>query len=445
MEHSFSPLLRGGAGGGAHMENFLSISNIEYLKFEIGRTGLTLSHLKDDLIDHVCCDVELEMQNGLPFEKAYEMVKQKFGAEGLIRIQHETLYLIDKNYRTMKKTMKIFGVIAPIVLSLGALFKIEHWPGAGILMVLGFFLLSFVFLPSAIYVNYKEVSNRTKKWLHFTGFLGTFLLSVSFLFKIMHWPGAAIAMTLGVALVCLVFLPITLYHKVRDKELIIPKYIVKTAILGLIIYILGFMCKFMHWPGAAILYITGAVLLVLVAFPMYIKSTYAEKNHIQNSFIFIVLTLIWFVVPTTLLTINVSSSSIVGIENTMKTLNADASILLEKNNSYYENAKVDERILLIKNQRQSLLDEIQNLKSEMGHAGENFEKGMVLTTSLKNNLQQFEMLLCSIVPKDKQLIINFLNFNFEPQKEMIVPASVEKLTFLQLNILLAESKALNSL
>ena len=137
--------------------NELSIANIEFLKVEISNSGLTYSHLLDDMIDHVCCHVETEMQKGLPFEKAYEMVKRQIGIGGFERIQQDTLYLIDKNYRTMKKTMKIFGVISPILLAFGALFKIEHWPAASILLVLGFFLLSFFFLPSAIYVSYKEV------------------------------------------------------------------------------------------------------------------------------------------------------------------------------------------------------------------------------------------------------------------------------------------------
>ena len=132
----------------------LSINNINYLTREISKSGITYSHLLDDLIDHVCCDVENEMKKGLPFEKAYEEVKQKIGIDGLQHIQNDTIYLIDKNYRTMKKTMKIFGVLSPILMALGALFKIEHWPTASILLVLGFFFLTFLFLPSAIYVSY---------------------------------------------------------------------------------------------------------------------------------------------------------------------------------------------------------------------------------------------------------------------------------------------------
>ncbi|RPJ65166.1 MAG: hypothetical protein EHM20_17930, partial [Alphaproteobacteria bacterium] len=207
------------------MDFSLSASNIEFLKKEIGGSGLTYSHLMDELIDHVCCDVEYEMRNGLPFAKAYEMVKNKIGINGLESIQHETLYLIDKKYRIMKNTMKISGLIAPIFLAFGALSKIQHWPWAGILLVLGFFLLSFIFLPSAIYVSYKEVSNRTRKWTHVIGFLGTFFISVGFLFKIQHWPYAGNVITIGILLICLIFLPMVLTNRLKDQNNSIPKFI----------------------------------------------------------------------------------------------------------------------------------------------------------------------------------------------------------------------------
>ena len=221
------------------MDYILNTSNIEFLKKEIGSSGLTYSHLMDELIDHVCCDVEYEMRNGLPFAKAYEMVKNKIGIEGLERIQHETLYLIDKKYRIMKNTMKISGLIAPILLAFGSLSKIQHWPWAGILLVLGFFLLSFVFLPSAIYVSYKEVSNRTKKWTHLIGFLGTFFISVGFLFKIQHWPSAGIAITIGILMICLLFLPMVLRNRLKSEHDSVPKFIYLIAFAGLLIYLIA--------------------------------------------------------------------------------------------------------------------------------------------------------------------------------------------------------------
>ena len=89
--------------------NELSIANIEFIKREVSKSGITFSHLIDDLIDHVCCDTEYEMSNGLPFEKAYDSVKQKIGMEGLEHIQYDTLYLINKKYRIMKKNNENHG------------------------------------------------------------------------------------------------------------------------------------------------------------------------------------------------------------------------------------------------------------------------------------------------------------------------------------------------
>ena len=55
----------------------LSLHHIDQISRDINRQEITFSHLLEDLIDHVCCDVENEMQNGLDFTDAYHRVKQK--------------------------------------------------------------------------------------------------------------------------------------------------------------------------------------------------------------------------------------------------------------------------------------------------------------------------------------------------------------------------------
>ena len=87
----------------------LSIENIERISRDVRRQEITFSHLLDELIDHICCDVENEMQNGLTFLEAYRRVKQKMHPRRLKEIQEETLYAVDTKYRNMKNTMKISG------------------------------------------------------------------------------------------------------------------------------------------------------------------------------------------------------------------------------------------------------------------------------------------------------------------------------------------------
>ena len=166
----------------------LSFQNIEDITLDIRRQEITFSHLADDLIDHVCCDVENEMQNGLGFTEAYKRVKQRMGPGRIKEIQEETLYAVDSKYRKMKNTMKISGIAGTIMFGFATLFKIQHWPLAGPMMVLGAFILAFIFMPSALVVLWKETHNRKKLFLFISGFVTGMLFIFGTLFKIQHWP-----------------------------------------------------------------------------------------------------------------------------------------------------------------------------------------------------------------------------------------------------------------
>ena len=57
----------------------------------------------------------------------------------------------------MKKLTFITGALSFSLTSLGILFEITHWPGAGILLQLGIVIFSLVFVPSVTkYLYAKE-------------------------------------------------------------------------------------------------------------------------------------------------------------------------------------------------------------------------------------------------------------------------------------------------
>ncbi|MEL0644581.1 hypothetical protein V6251_09325 [Olleya sp. Ti.3.14] len=56
----------------------------------------------------------------------------------------------------MKKSVYVLGFLALFTLSTASLFKIMHWPYAGILIFLGFLLFNFGFLPTLFYKLYKK-------------------------------------------------------------------------------------------------------------------------------------------------------------------------------------------------------------------------------------------------------------------------------------------------
>ncbi|WP_292943851.1 hypothetical protein [Olleya sp. UBA1516] len=56
----------------------------------------------------------------------------------------------------MKKSVYVLGFLALFTLSTASLFKIMHWPYAGILIFVGFLLFNFGFLPTLFYKLYKK-------------------------------------------------------------------------------------------------------------------------------------------------------------------------------------------------------------------------------------------------------------------------------------------------
>ena len=53
------------------------------------------------------------------------------------------------------------------------------------------------------------------------GLTSTFLLLAGTIFKLMHWPGANIMVTLGVGLLVLGYLPMILSHKLKESKILV--------------------------------------------------------------------------------------------------------------------------------------------------------------------------------------------------------------------------------
>lgn len=315
----------------------LSLSNIDLIKSDISRQRVSYSHLLDDLLDHVCCDVEKEMDKGLSFEIAYSNVRSKIGSNRFKKIQEETLFMIDKKYRTMKTFMKIFGALSPTLLAMGALFKIMHWPGAGIFLTLGFFFLCFFFLPSSVYVLYTEnKSSKKHLFMHLSGLFSTVIILLGILFKVQHWPSAGILLPLGMVLAALVFLPSLVFSKISDDKGEGKKSAYLAGLFAGLLYIAGFLFKIMHWPGAGILILLGLIITVAVFLPAYSYAHFKNEVHVKGSFIFLTFVVMMAVLTISLMSLTVSKNVFnefvvteTQMENVLDDLTAKTTILAE--------------------------------------------------------------------------------------------------------------------
>jgi hypothetical protein len=282
----------------------LSLQNIDQISKDIRRQEITFSHLADELIDHICCDVEYQMKNGMSFPEAYRLVKEKVGSRRLKEIQEETLYIVDTKYRLMKNTMKISAIAGTVMLGFAALFKIMHWPGAGILMTLGAFTLAFIFMPSALTVLWKETHSGKRLFLYISAFITAMLFIIGVVSKVQHWPLAAFILMLAALSGIVTFIPALLVSKLKDQENRSKKIVYILGAAGLIFYTLALLCKIQHWPGASLFIACGVIIIFFVVFPWYTWISWKEDKNVSAKFIFMVVGSLALVIPGILLNLS---------------------------------------------------------------------------------------------------------------------------------------------
>ncbi|MFZ0472260.1 MAG: hypothetical protein WAL94_06575, partial [Bacteroidales bacterium] len=118
----------------------------------------------------------------------------------------------------MKQKIYILGLITTSIIILGALLKINHWPGGGQLLILGIVMLVLVFLPLALRNHYRTEGNSKHPAIYIVTWLTCFVVFGGMLFKIMHWPGAGMALIIALPFPYIVFLPVFLAVTSKDKS-----------------------------------------------------------------------------------------------------------------------------------------------------------------------------------------------------------------------------------
>jgi len=326
---------------------------------DVKNEGINYSHLSTDLIDHVCCDVELHMDQGISFELAYERVKGEFGIKGLRRIQQDTLMLIDKNYRIMKSSMKLTGALALALMAFGALFKVMHWPMAALMLLISFAFTTFVFFPALLYVMYKEVNKKKQAAVYLFAFVSGAAFITSVLIKILHWPGGNLLFFAGLGIMAYVLIPLIIITRI--KKLKINKSVFLIGLISLMIFLTGMIFKIMQWPGASILLTLGGALLVIGFIPLFYVVEVRKSEKPRVDFLFGIIALTYFIVLSFLLNFVNSQAALIDFNYQDKSYRQSAYYLAQQNANLLNSFDVMRAVQLSK-QADKVYDEIEEVK-----------------------------------------------------------------------------------
>jgi hypothetical protein len=133
----------------------------------------------------------------------------------------------------MKQKIYIFGVVTALIVFIGTIFKISHFPGANILLTSGLLTLVLIFIPTALINHYNAQEPRQKKALYIVTWLTCFLVFTSMLFKILHWPFASILLLVALPFPYVVFLPVFLGVTSKNKNFNIYNVVFVLSLLAL--------------------------------------------------------------------------------------------------------------------------------------------------------------------------------------------------------------------
>lgn len=197
----------------------LNDQQIDYILSDIGARGVEMESLQQNLLDHVCCIIENNLEANGDFESFYKQTIKTFYKDELWEIEEETLLLLTyKNYYAMKKIMITSGAIAATAFITGSIFKTLHWPGSVPLILLAMFCSSLIFLPLYFLFKTRETEGKANKILIAIGTVNGILFCISSLFRIMHWPGNQIMWLATIGMMGLVFIPLYFFNGIKKPE-----------------------------------------------------------------------------------------------------------------------------------------------------------------------------------------------------------------------------------
>ncbi|MFK8007851.1 MAG: M23 family metallopeptidase [Saprospiraceae bacterium] len=90
----------------------LSEEQVFLIEKKLEELGLNYVPLQDEILDHICCMTEDDMQNGKTFEQANQAIFENFGKDELQELQEQTIYFTHQKSQRMKNfALTVFALL----------------------------------------------------------------------------------------------------------------------------------------------------------------------------------------------------------------------------------------------------------------------------------------------------------------------------------------------
>lgn len=83
----------------------LSNEQVQYIQEELTKEEIHVGSLKEELLDHICCEIENKIATGTTFHHACEQAFASFGENGIQELQSQTIHLLNQKSQRMKNVL----------------------------------------------------------------------------------------------------------------------------------------------------------------------------------------------------------------------------------------------------------------------------------------------------------------------------------------------------
>lgn len=300
----------------------------------------------------------------------------------------------------MKKFLNTTGYIGTLLIFTGATFKIQKVPGANVLIVLGVFIFCIFYLPFIIYNQTKKAGGTKEKSKTFVGLFCLLVLILGGMFKLQHWPGAGIMLIISLVSFGLIFMPLFLISKLEGEENKTKRTMLKAGVAAISFLVTGFLFMILEWPYQNIFF-TGSILLAFGGyFPKLIKLHRDDPESKMQTPLLHFLILIFSTGMLTMLFSGGSKFLMDSIASIEKRISENASLIGVKNKECYstlsESGKVKKhpcstKAIKVKELSDDLYIYISNLKIHLINEVEGGEKKDSVDLSEVNAKDNFDI------------------------------------------------------
>jgi hypothetical protein len=98
----------------------LNDEQFELIRNRLDAAGLTYAPLSEELLDHICCQVEILMSGDIPFTQALKQAFDAFPEDEMQEVEQQTISIIQKKWTMKKVSLLVLGLMLAVTTAVWA-------------------------------------------------------------------------------------------------------------------------------------------------------------------------------------------------------------------------------------------------------------------------------------------------------------------------------------